>query len=568
MRLAPPPLLAVLLTAPLGAAGCDKDVVTAFSLEVAVLGNGTPVPVTLEWDEGAETVQLEPDGAATFRARLTADQAVLVRGPSECRFPNRDAAIPLVTTEAATRVELVCPGALELDTLGASPPLRESRSNLTFELSYGALLAAPDPVVEVAPRPRYPGITATVNQAAVGDGGAAAQRLRTGSNLVELAHPGSGLSRTYTVVLQRAAAARELTRVAGASAAGRLGSGLAAEGDVVAVGEPGAGDGQVLVYRRNGATWTLEATLTPDAGAGVDSGFGSALALVGDTLVVGAPLDDTDTISDAGAAYVFQRQGGVWSKRRRLTALTAGSRYGAAVALGPGGLLAVGSPREIRGQGTVYVYTDLGDIATAVRSVLNAPFRDDGDEFGTAVAFTGAALIIGAPGEDGGTTTASADNSRLEAGAVYRYAFTTSWTATGYYKPPPTPVAGAQFGKLLAASSDGVVASWRVGTTGAIECYRADLSYRYAISTPSAIANLSTHGGRVAYGQANGAGGWRAVVSRLDAAGPTPLAPAFSGSGAVDGDGYAAALALHGDRLFVGAPQQGAGNQGAFYVFE
>src|SRR5215475_6604948 len=62
---------------------------------------------------------------------------------------------------------------------------------------------------------------------------------------------------------------------------------------------------------------TQQKKLTADDGATFDQ-FGAAVAVSGDTAVVGAPEDVTG--NSPGAAYVFVRSGGVWTKQQKLTA--------------------------------------------------------------------------------------------------------------------------------------------------------------------------------------------------------------------------------------------------------
>ena len=56
--------------------------------------------------------------------------------------------------------------------------------------------------------------------------------------------------------------------------------------------------------------------------------FGGTVSVSGDTLVVGAPEEDTTGGTDAGAAYVFVRSGTAWIQQARLTASDAAPRYG------------------------------------------------------------------------------------------------------------------------------------------------------------------------------------------------------------------------------------------------
>lgn len=103
---------------------------------------------------------------------------------------------------------------------------------------------------------------------------------------------------------------------------GSLGSSLAASGDTLVAGSPYVyavsplWKGEVSVYRRSGATFVLEQTLTASDGAALDR-FGYDVAISGDVLVVGTlraqpPLGAT--------AYVFRRTGTTWIEEQILVA--------------------------------------------------------------------------------------------------------------------------------------------------------------------------------------------------------------------------------------------------------
>jgi len=94
-----------------------------------------------------------------------------------------------------------------------------------------------------------------------------------------------------------------------AGANNQFGWTVSVRGDMAVVGSPddncaaGASCGSVYVYRFNGTNWVEEQKLTPtDAGVGDDFGF--SVSVSGDSVVVGAYLDD-DAGSDSGSAYVF-----------------------------------------------------------------------------------------------------------------------------------------------------------------------------------------------------------------------------------------------------------------------
>ncbi len=51
-----------------------------------------------------------------------------------------------------------------------------------------------------------------------------------------------------------------------------------------------------------------------------DNGFGSDVAIFGDTAIVGADDEDVGANGNQGAAYIFVRSGGVWKQQAKLTA--------------------------------------------------------------------------------------------------------------------------------------------------------------------------------------------------------------------------------------------------------
>ena len=75
--------------------------------------------------------------------------------------------------------------------------------------------------------------------------------------------------------------------------------------------------GAAYVFERQGERWVEQAKLTADDAAQSDR-FGHSVALSGDTIVVGAPLHDTDRGADTGAAYIFSLAGGAWKQTAKL----------------------------------------------------------------------------------------------------------------------------------------------------------------------------------------------------------------------------------------------------------
>lgn len=155
---------------------------------------------------------------------------------------------------------------------------------------------------------------------------------------------------------------------------------LAGDGNTLAVGAPfeassgtgvdgtineaAGGAGAAYVYTRSAGAWSQQAFVKAfNTGAG--DNFGNAVALSGDgnTLAVGAPMEDgsgfgvsgaigtvyDEAAADAGAAYVYSRSAGVWSPQTFVKASNTGSddRFGTAIALSnDGSTLAVSAQME------------------------------------------------------------------------------------------------------------------------------------------------------------------------------------------------------------------------------
>ncbi len=188
-----------------------------------------------------------------------------------------------------------------------------------------------------------------------------------------------------------------------------FGSAVALSGDTIVVGAPyhKAGtnmpQGAAYVFTRSGGDWSLQQKLlAPDRAAGDE--FGGAVALSGGTVVVGAQFDDIDAKADQGSASVFVRSNGVWSFQQKLTASDgeATDRFGAAVALS-GGTVIVGAVSDDLGisgdAGSAYVFVRSGTVWAQQQKLsgLNSVGSRTNDQFGAAVALSGDTAIIGAP---------------------------------------------------------------------------------------------------------------------------------------------------------------------------
>ena len=175
-----------------------------------------------------------------------------------------------------------------------------------------------------------------------------------------------------------------------------FGEAVAVSRDVIVVGAPfdgGDASGAVYVYARKGNRWIEQARLVPGDSA-PNQLFGDAVAVDGNTLVVGAFLDG-QRAPNAGAVYVFTRTGNTWSQRAKLTASDASEYafFGSALAI-KGQTVVVGSPIAQ----TAYVFSGHKGNWTE-QAILHAPDADVSTytAFGAAVALDGSTIAIGAP---------------------------------------------------------------------------------------------------------------------------------------------------------------------------
>lgn len=221
-----------------------------------------------------------------------------------------------------------------------------------------------------------------------------------------------------------------------------------------------------------------------NTGAGDE--FASAVALCGDTLVVGAPLEDSsatgingnqgsNSATDSGAAYVFVRKGTNWVQQAYLkpSNTEAGDGFGYSVAVF-GDTVVVGAQYEsssatgVNGAqsdnkaadaGAAYVFVRSG-TNWAQQAYLKASNTGAGDLFGYPVAVSGNTVLVGAQGESSsatGVNGSQSDNSAADSGAAYVFVRSgTNWSQQAYLKASNTGTSDL-FGSTVAVSGDTVV---------------------------------------------------------------------------------------------------------------
>ena len=258
----------------------------------------------------------------------------------------------------------------------------------------------------------------------------------------------------------------------------RAGMALAVYGNTAVVGAPlsnvggRTAEGAAYVYVRTSTTWSFGAKLTEFDG-GVDNNeadhFGAAVAIFGDTIAVGAPRNPAPMapqsgFANRGAVYVFKLEGGTWTFKQKIASMdaTLGDLFGSAVALSADALL-VGAPfaptpsATHPDTGAAYVYDLVPPFDQ--RAKLIPPMGVAYDEFGAAVSLAGNVALIGAPGTDSG--------AKADSGAAYVFERSTaiSWPLKGQLAASDG-AANHKFGSAIAAAADRLVVGAPNATVG------------------------------------------------------------------------------------------------------
>lgn len=243
--------------------------------------------------------------------------------------------------------------------------------------------------------------------------------------------------------------------------------------------------GAAYVFVRTGGSWVQQAYLKA-SNAEAGDGFGVSASISGDTIVIGAPGEDSSAIgvngdqtsnaaSSAGAAYVFVRSGTSWSQQAYLKASNTDMRdfFGRSVSTA-GDTIVVGARFEdsattgVNGDGTDNTATSAGAAYVFVRTggswsqqaYLKASNADPEDGFGTSVSVSGDTIVVGAYDEDSAATGANgneASNSAERSGAAYVFVRAGgAWSQQAYLKASNTDSEDL-FGGAVSVSGDTIV---------------------------------------------------------------------------------------------------------------
>jgi len=132
-----------------------------------------------------------------------------------------------------------------------------------------------------------------------------------------------------------------------------VGASIDLDGDRMVIGVAGATRG--FAYHFDGARWSLEDLVEPLAPGAASADFGSGIAIDGDRIAVGDQRADFEAPS-SGAAFLFERGGAQWIQRLKFgdNEGRTSDRFGSAISL-QGDTIVVGAENE-DGIGAVFVF--------------------------------------------------------------------------------------------------------------------------------------------------------------------------------------------------------------------
>ena len=184
--------------------------------------------------------------------------------------------------------------------------------------------------------------------------------------------------------------------------------------------------------------------------------FGFSVDISGDTIVAGSPYQDYDAsganvVSNAGAAYVFERSNGTWGQTAKITGdgtngRNANDYFGYSVGVDDAYII-VGAPQHgyddyganlVSNNGAAWVFTKEDGTWTSVAKLLEfGRDKNTGDKLGSSIACDGKVCVVGAPSNSydatlyDPTTTAYANlNYMANSGSAYIWEWnttTSSW---------------------------------------------------------------------------------------------------------------------------------------------
>lgn len=322
-----------------------------------------------------------------------------------------------------------------------------------------------------------------------------------------------------------------------------FGKALAVSADFLVVGAPealgsgGSNQGLVHVFERGQTGWQLAATLAAPDGDFGDK-FGCSLALDGNRVLVGACEDAVSGEEAIGSAYLFEKDASGWRMVQKLRPAPSAASSGFAFALAlRGDRILIGAPwTNVAGkaaQGAVFAFERQTDTWSATQ-IITDPQGQAVDNFGRALDMRGDVAVISAIFAPV-SAEASGIVMALERGV-------SGWTPFQRISPS----AGHAFGRDMALG-DSTLAVLDSGNRGRVRVYTR-AGDQYLLSAELSAADVSSSSFQLESLASNGVD--------FFASDPPGATLRFRGEGAnwttTEVAAFSGSLAAHADELVLG----------------
>ncbi|MCA9254710.1 MAG: FG-GAP repeat protein, partial [Phycisphaerales bacterium] len=249
--------------------------------------------------------------------------------------------------------------------------------------------------------------------------------------------------------------AREIRKLTGSTTDedDGFGSALAIDGDMMVIGarsdEVIPNSGSAFVFRNNNGNWEEVTKLTADVPTALDI-FGDKVAIQDGVIAISASGDD-DLGSGSGSVFVFREVDGAWERVAKLQAMDGSFQDNLGSDIDMDGVTIIaGAPNEDAGgndAGAAYVFREVNGTWEEVAK-LGADDAEAGNRFGASVAIEGNIAVVGAYRASAGAQYSGCAYVFRESGGV--------WSQVAKITPP-NPVRTGWFGSCVAIDS-GVIA--------------------------------------------------------------------------------------------------------------
>ena len=195
--------------------------------------------------------------------------------------------------------------------------------------------------------------------------------------------------------------------------------------------------GSVYAFTKQGNTWVQTQKIVASDRSDADF-FGYSIDIDNNYLVVGAYLQDYNStgasyIMDAGAAYVYKKEGETWTEKQKLTAgdRKTESYFGYSVSIS-GDYIIVGAYKHsensnLNQSGVAYIFKNNSDNWQEQTKLKSSDLTAN-DYFGKSVAIDGTYALVGADLQD---NDENGENFSFNAGAAYLFKLeNNNWTET------------------------------------------------------------------------------------------------------------------------------------------